>query len=192
MINLEKTQNKLHRNFGRVRIKKAVRINEQILQQIDDKIYLSHYSLSDIIELALFNLLGEKKSMEVIENFVNLTNVKDRYLRVKISIGNLEKLENLAKIHGFNSPNKMINFILHNSLNEEKIFNRIEMSELKEIAEKIKYLKFGIDFALQNKNKWDTQTYCQSLTISLQGANELMNTILGLISNYQKELKQRV
>lgn len=192
MINLEKTQNKLHRNFGRVRIKKAVRINEQILQQIDDKIYLSHYSLSDIIELALFNLLGEKKSMEVIENFVNLTNVKDKYLRVKISIGNLEKLEKLAKIHGFNSPNKMINFILHNSLNEEKIFNRIEMSELKEIAEKIKYLKFGIDFALQNKNKWDTQTYCQSLTISLQGVNELMNMILGLISNYQKELKQRV
>ena len=187
MINLEKTQNKLHRNFGRVRIKKAVRINEQILQQIDDKIYLSHYSLSDIIELALFNLLGEKKSMEVIENFVNLTNVKDKYLRVKISIGNLEKLEKLAKIHGFNSPNKMINFILHNSLNEEKIFNRIE-----EIAEKIKYLKFGIDFALQNKNKWDTQTYCQSLTISLQGVNELMNMILGLISNYQKELKQRV
>ena len=91
--------------------------------------------------------------MEEIENFINLVNVKNRYLRVKISIGNLEKLENLAKIHRFNSPNKMINFILHNSLNEEKIFNRIEMSELKEITEKIKYLKFGIDFALQNKNK---------------------------------------
>ncbi|MDA3048212.1 MULTISPECIES: hypothetical protein [unclassified Campylobacter] len=174
---------------------KGVRIDDTLLEQINEKIQNTNQTFSDIVNVALFKFI-DKKSDKNSEKIQPMSMAKDSVeIRFFIPQQEYKFLQNQAEKNGFSSATKEIKFLLLNFIyGNEKVFNNIEMKELtkatndlnilgRNISEIIRYLRTHDPFNLNiNYN---------GLERLLTDINTQIKTINDLVTDYRAKLRDK-
>lgn len=138
------------------KIYKGVRINKEILDKINQILTTSNFNFSEFVNSALYYFLENKKNKKDEISKLEFYNIYDKFekdIRIKFPKQEYEILEILAKAHGFNSVNKEVKFLLINFTHDEKLFNNVEMKELKNSITDINKLGRNLNEILKEYKK---------------------------------------
>lgn len=138
------------------RILKSLRIQSEILEQINQALSNSNYTFSEFVNSALFHFLEKKSYIKYGVDELKFINQKEKSLRVNLSKDEYEILSKLAKKNGFNSVSKEVKFIILNAIyKNQSFFNNIEMADLKNAVGSVNKLGSNLNQILKNLRQKD-------------------------------------
>lgn len=177
------------------RILKSLRIETEILKQINQALSNSNYTFSEFVNSALLHFLEKKSYIKYGVDEFKFVNQKAKNLRVNFSNDEYEILSKLAKKNGFNSVSKEVKFITLNAIyKNQNFFNNTEMKDLKNAVGNINKLGSNLNEILKNLRQKDIRNLSfnyKNFEPFLQNIDENINYIKELMFYYSNFLQTK-
>lgn len=182
------------------RTHKTAWIDNEILEQIEQYQYstkeVEKYSLSDIVNIALFKFFqGKKTESPQLLNMLKGNGGEYKKIQIYVSQKEFDFLEKLAKHTGINSVNKEVKFLLLNIIyKNENLFNNIEMKELSNATNHLNKLGRNLSEVialLRGREPISFSMNYDGFKRLLTDINTQIKTINDLITDYRAKLKDK-